>query len=436
MTSPPLSGSLGLPKGKIQSDAHPINYICKVAFCWGLVGVCREKAGFFSRRVGFFCPRSPLHFRNHDVIMRLRLRLSCRAAEKSGRKVNAFMRSDGGADRNSHWRTMTQTELNVATTCITALASQPNSDEKIKLLLLNLFDSYSESEKRTKTEGRSASVSITFTKSEVSKMAKTFKTEFIANGLAAHVLKRQNSKNSVIYEIRYRRGGYYIHVSAATLEKAKAAFLRETLPENIDKHRRKNNPTKNSFTAVAREWLEFKKDKLHIHTYKNYESYCNRFLFPALGNVPIAEIKTIDIHKILPESGYRLYEDLRIVLNSIFKYALACGFISHNPMLPIPFKKAERVNRRPLSSDELHKLIQRLNEPEFASYKQFFFILLFFGLRPCELADARFEGNFLVTRNAKRKNGKLNTKKSLSALRQRNFSIFPLLSLVPTPPTA
>ena len=306
---------------------------------------------------------------------------------------------------------MTQTELNVATTCITALASQPNSDEKIKLLLLNLFDSYSESEKRTKTEGRSASVSITFTKSEVSKIAKTFKTEFIANGLAAHVLKRQNSKNSVIYEIRYRRGGYYIHVSAATLEKAKAAFLRETLSENIDKHRRKNNPAKNSFTAVAREWLEFKKDKLHIHTYKNYESYCNRFLFPALGNVPIAEIKTIDIHKILPESGCRLYEDLRIVLNSIFKYALACGFISHNPMLPIPFKKAERVNRRPLSSDELHRLIQRLNEPEFASYKQFFFILLFFGLRPCELADARFEGNFLVARNAKRKNGKIEYKK-------------------------
>ena len=306
---------------------------------------------------------------------------------------------------------MTQTELNVATTCITALASQPNSDEKTKLLLLNLFDSYSESEKRTKTEGRSASVSITFTKSEVAKMAKTFKTEFIANGLAAHVLKRQNSKNSVIYEIRYRRGGYYIHVSAATLEKAKAAFLRETLPENIDKHRRKNYAAKGSFAAIAREWLEFKEGKLNPRTHKNYESYCRRFLLPALGDLPVSSIKAIDLNKIMSGVEGRVYEDLRIVLNSVFKYAMASGIISHNPVTLIPFKKTERSNRRALTPDEIRKLLERLELPEFKAYKRTFLILLFFGLRPCELTDARFEGDFLVARNAKRKNGKIEYKK-------------------------
>ena len=306
---------------------------------------------------------------------------------------------------------MTQTELNVATTCITALASQPNSDEKIKLLLLNLFDSYSESEKRTKTEGRSASVSITFTKSEVAKMAKTFKTEFIANGLAAHVLKRQNSKNSVIYEIRYRRGGYYIHVSAATLEKAKAAFLRETLPENIDKHRHKNYAAKGSFAAIAREWLEFKEGKLNPRTHKNYESYCRRYLLPALGDLPVSSIKTIDLNKIMSGAEGRVYEGLRIVLNFVFKYTMASGIISHNPVTLIPFKKTERSNRRALTPDEIRKLLERLELPEFQAYKRTFLILLFFGLRPCELADAHFEGDFLVTRNAKRKNGKIEYKK-------------------------
>ena len=306
---------------------------------------------------------------------------------------------------------MTQTELNVATTCITALASQPNSDEKIKLLLLNLFDSYSESEKRTKTEGRSASVSITFTKSEVAKMAKTFKTEFIANGLAAHVLKRQNSKNSVIYEIRYRRGGYYIHVSAATLEKAKAAFLRETLPENIDKHRHKNYAAKGSFAAIAREWLEFKEGKLNPRTHKNYESYCRRYLLPALGDLPVSSIKTIDLNKIMSGAEGRVYEGLRIVLNSVFKYTMASGIISHNPVTLIPFKKTERSNRRALTPDEIRKLLERLELPEFQAYKRTFLILLFFGLRPCELADAHFEGDFLVARNAKRRNGKIEYKK-------------------------
>ena len=37
--------------------------------------------------------------------------------------------------------------------------------------------------------------------------------------------------------------------------------------------------------------------------------------------------------------------------------------------------------------------------------------MYYFGLRPCELKDAQFEGNFLVARNAKRKGGKIEYKK-------------------------
>ena len=38
---------------------------------------------------------------------------------------------------------MTENEINVTATCIAALANQPNSEEKIKLLLTSLFESYS-----------------------------------------------------------------------------------------------------------------------------------------------------------------------------------------------------------------------------------------------------------------------------------------------------
>jgi hypothetical protein len=118
--------------------------------------------------------------------------------------------------------------------------------------------------------------------------------------------------------------------------------------------------------------------------------------------VPIVNIKTIDISNIMATVHGRVYEDLRIVLNSVFKYALANSFIINNPMLLIPFKKAERINRRALTNEELKKLFKRLNLPEFKDYKPTFLILLFFGLRPCELKDARFEGDFLIARNAKR----------------------------------
>lgn len=311
---------------------------------------------------------------------------------------------------------MTDNELTVTTACIQALSSLPNSEEKIKLLLSGLFDSVQKQKTDSSTHenitASSVSSKIIFTKQEISKMAKTFKSDFVANGFAAHILKRQNSKNSVIFEIRYRRNGYYIHVSGATLEKAKENFIRETSPENIEKHRKRQKKVAlNTFLFVTNEWLNFRKTNLNPVTLKNYTSYCNRFLFPVLGDMPIVSIKTIDINNIMTTVQGRIYEDLRVVLNSVFKYALASGIITHNPMLLIPFKKAERLNRRALTAIELKRVIQRLNLPEFKDYKQTFLILLFFGLRPCELEDARFEGDFLIARNAKRKGGKIEYKK-------------------------
>ncbi len=311
---------------------------------------------------------------------------------------------------------MTDNELTVTTACIQALSSLPDSDEKIKLLLSGLFDSVQKQKADFSTHknvtASAVSSKIIFTKQEISNMAKTFKSDFAANGFAAHILKRQNTKNSLIFEIRYRRNGYYIHVSGATLEKAKENFIRETLPENIEKHKRKKQSASfNSFLFVTQEWLNFRKGDLNPVTHKNYESYCNRFLFPVLGNLPIVSIKTIDLSNIMATVHGRVYEDLRVVLNSVFKYALANSFIINNPMLLIPFKKAERINRRALTNEELKKLFECLNLPEFKEYRQTFLILLFFGLRPCELEDARFEGDFLIARNAKRKGGKIEYKK-------------------------
>ena len=312
---------------------------------------------------------------------------------------------------------MTQTELDLTATYITALASEPNADEKIKILITSLLNSQkiqigSLSTQENDKKPYHISSKIVFMKKELSNMDKTFKTEFIGNGLAAHVVKRNYAKDAVLYIIRYRRNGYNIVVSAATLEQAKEKFLEATKAENIEKYRKKEKRAKkNSFLFVTQEWLEFKKDKLNARTHKNYESYCQRYLYPVLGDMDISVVKTIDINGIMTKVKGRVYEDLRVVLNSVFKYALASGVITHNPMLLIPFKKAERNNRRAMTEDEVKKMIERLNMDEYSDYKRTFLILLFFGLRPCELEDARFEGDFLLARNAKRKNGKIEYKK-------------------------
>jgi hypothetical protein len=75
---------------------------------------------------------------------------------------------------------------------------------------------------------KSLSASIKFTKKEIDGMSQTFKKEFIANGLVAHVIKRQSGKNGFYYEIRYRRNGYDLRAANKDLAVAKAEFVKLT----------------------------------------------------------------------------------------------------------------------------------------------------------------------------------------------------------------
>ena len=260
---------------------------------------------------------------------------------------------------------------------------------------------------------KSVTATVKFTKEEVAHMAKAFKKEFIANGLVARIIKRQSGKRTFLYEIRYRRNGYNISASSTDIKEAKRRFLEMTKPENIQKYAPKSARSGlNLFREVVEEFLAFKKGKIHERTFKNYESYIRRYFIPVIGEKPIQLLHTSDLDIILSNRTPRLYEDLRSLLNSTFNYAIHCGILNHNPVSILPFKKAERISeRRALTVEEQQHLYRQLCTPEYETYKQSFLLMLYFGLRPCELSDARFENDVLIARNAKRKGGKIEYKK-------------------------
>lgn len=261
---------------------------------------------------------------------------------------------------------------------------------------------------------KSISTALKFSEEEVSKakMDKGFRKEFILNGLVARVTKRPSGKNSVCYEIRYRSNGYNISVSSTDLKKAKAKFIKATMPGEIEKHRTEGRSSGMYYLdEIAAEWLKYKRGKIAEKTWKGYESMYRRYISPVIGRKPVPLIKALDIGGVLDERPERLYEDLRTLFSQIFKYALNIGIIDRSPMLLIPFKRAERSCREALTETQVRTLLAALERPEFAAYRQPFLIMLYFGLRPCELADAHFAGDFLIARNAKRKNGKIEYKK-------------------------
>ena len=120
----------------------------------------------------------------------------------------------------------------------------------------------------------------------------------------------------------------------------------------------------------------------------------------------------MDLDAIMKDVQPRKYEELRTLFNGIFKYAVASGIIQHNPVALIKFKRAERQTRDALPKDEIITFLTRLNHSKYDDIRQAMYLLYFFGLRPCEVdEEAHREENFLIVRNRKRKNGKIEYKK-------------------------
>ena len=101
----------------------------------------------------------------------------------------------------------------------------------------------------------------------------------------------------------------------------------------------------------------------------------------------------------------RVIETLQTIFKGITKYAMANGDITFNPMDAVTFQKVARKKRRALTKEEEKTFFERIDLPEFEYYKPFFLLQYYFGLRPWELRDTRFEGDFLIALNAKHEEG-------------------------------
>ena len=310
---------------------------------------------------------------------------------------------------------MTNQELKISATYIKKLASFPDAEDRISLYLDSLFatqpqkDTFNEPEN---SKSKAVSSLLHFTYKEIKNMATTFKKVFIANGLCAHVLKKPSGKNSYCYEIRYRSNGYDIRAYSTDLTKAKELFIAKTTAQEIEKYRIKDKKTTgNLFCHIFEQWHQYKYGTLCEKEHTRFRT--NFYNLPEeLRNKPINAITTLDLDKVMKEVKPRKYEELRTLFNGIFKYAMASGILTHNPVALIKFKRSERQSRGALSEDEIKAFLERIKAAKYDSIRQFAYILYFFGLRPCEIdEEAHREGEFLIARNRKRKNGKIEYKK-------------------------
>ena len=308
---------------------------------------------------------------------------------------------------------MNQNEINVTATFISALANQPNSEEKIKLLLASLFTAHSKEadfnvEKNTES---SVSSKLIFTQKEINQMPKAFKKEFRTNGCTAHIRKRKCGKNSYTYDIRYRKNGYAIIVTNRCLETAKQLFIEKLKSaEALNKDNTQTNNNLHDFTMYF--FKKFRLPKVSKLTYESDLRRYKKYIQPYLGAKEFSSITPEHcqnlIDKITDSGKGKTASEIHSLLSIIFKGAIAHNLMDKNPLTLVVKMKHESQHGSALTKDEERLLLQAYPNTK---YQTIFALALYTGLRPNEYNTAKIEGNFIVAVNSKRKTKRVEYKK-------------------------
>lgn len=252
---------------------------------------------------------------------------------------------------------------------------------------------------------------VEFTDKEMNTMPKHIKKLLILDKKRCRLRTHPSGKNTITYEIRYRRNGYDISASGKTIELAKENFLNKCKSVECLDNSLCDIPK--TFDAFSMYYFEnFRKEKVAKATFKSDMIRYNNYLKPLFKQTPIKKITPSDCKKLLDkvkvEGKGKTADELHSLLNVIFKSAIAHSIIDKNPLDIVLHIKHQRKNGKALTKEEEQSLKSALKGSQYLTPLM---VLLYTGLRPNELKSAKIEGQFIVAENSKRKNKKVEYKK-------------------------
>ncbi len=252
---------------------------------------------------------------------------------------------------------------------------------------------------------------LKFTKQEILKMPTKFRKYFIAADKLVHVRRRKrNKKGYYTYEARYRCGDYNISVSSTDPDKLVEKFIAAV---HVVETGNELMTVPTSFHEFATYYFEtFWRRTVTAETYKNEMNRYKNHIQPVFGSLPIKKITPAMCQQLLDgiiSKGLgKTADEVHGRLNQIFNAAIKHGLIKHSPLDLVIFTAHEREHGKALTKSEERKLLELTAG---TVWQIMFAVALYTGLRPNEFATARIDGNFIVARNSKRKNKKVEYKR-------------------------
>ena len=234
------------------------------------------------------------------------------------------------------------------------------------------------------------------------------------------------------FECRFRKLGFEKSKSGKTKKDAQAKMqyylnaLNKELFGICEDLRVNKKPKVQTFTEVAEFFVyKVKKDMLAPITFVAYENRYNLYIKDRYKNCTFAELTPMRLQndlKKIKDKHSRTYEDVRSILNGIFKYAIANGITDKNPIDAVYLKKHYRENCRAITYAEEAKLLQA-EMP--AHIKLAIVYALYAGARSTELPQMKVDFNLeqVVIKNAKLKEHQRQNKEKL----YRTLPLMPML---------
>ncbi len=201
------------------------------------------------------------------------------------------------------------------------------------------------------------------------KLEDGIKVKKIPDGGGLYLWLKPNDLKHWYYHYRYngKIRDYFLGsfpILSALEARKKRDFCKRLLMDKIDpktyfneQKRKQIDDTEKTFKKVAEEWLISCRIDLDKST-RNHDYFAfNKDIYPAIGNIPIKQITTLDIKKIIDKVQLRTKGDTnkrvlyRII--SVFNYAIDMQMVTFNPAIAIKryLRKPIKKNRPAITHD-------------------------------------------------------------------------------------
>ena len=161
-----------------------------------------------------------------------------------------------------------------------------------------------------------------------------------------------NPNGSKLWRHRYRFNnkatmialGSYPEISLLDARKARdrnKKLLRQGLNPKYPKiDNYKDNPDEISFKGMFLNWFNNKKDEWSPGYAEDTLQRANRYLLPAIGEMPIDEISSPDMLKLLLQIQDKglldTLQKIKVIANGVFSHSVGMGIITVNPVRDLP----------------------------------------------------------------------------------------------------